>query len=319
VVAPCLNEAAVLPEFAARLLAVADACLAYRMEILFVDDGSRDASLKILCDLVQQDARIRVISLSRNFGHQLAIVAGLDHCEGEFIVVIDTDLQDPPELIPAILNALDEGSDIVHMVRQDRRVDGIAKRVSARLFYAVMRRLVLPELPADAPDFKGFNRQALTALRRYREHRPFLRGILASIGFRQTEIRYTRDARHAGHTKYPWSRIVNFAIDAVTAFSMAPLRLSLFAGIATCGGVAMYLTVAMTRWLLTAARPSSATLYMVVLPTALAGLILVSLGIIGEYLGRLYREVQGRPLYLIRDLHGFTRSGPEDGVEARRH
>ncbi|MBI2433935.1 MAG: glycosyltransferase family 2 protein, partial [Candidatus Hydrogenedentes bacterium] len=246
-VVPCFNEADVLPEFLARVRNVAQGLRGWQCEFLFVDDGSQDATPDLLTQEAAKDPRVRVIRLSRNFGHQRAISAGTDFCTGDAIVITDADLQDPPELIPDILRKLEEGHDIVHMVRSDRRVDGLLKRTMAHVFYRAMRRWVLPELPENAGDFKGFNRHVLVVLRAHRERVRFMRGAFATMGFRQTQLRYVRAARHAGQSKYPLRSTLRLARDAVFSNSALPMRPGIYAGAftlaascLTAAGVSLY-------------------------------------------------------------------------------
>lgn len=312
-ITPCYNEAEMVGAFLERVGAVTAGLPQYDFELLFVDDGSTDETFRRLCDASDTDSRIRIIRLSRNFGHQRAITAGLDFCSGNYVIVIDADLQDPPELIPRMLERLEEGVDIVHMVRERRDVDSLVKRVSAKVFYYLMRQWVLPRLPENAPDFKGFNRRVLDALRRYRERVRFMRGIMASLGFRQESIPYVREARHAGRTKYNWKRIGAFGRDAIVSYSPIPIRLSLLAGLLTWACTLLFVLY----WLLAAlsgcgpAQPLTALLLVVT--GVLSGLILVTLGVIGEYLGVIVREVKHRPLYIIES----TRNMESDGASTR--
>jgi len=300
VVVPCYNEEAVLETFFERVGAVARAHSGYAFEFVFVDDGSDDGTAGTLDDLAGKDARVKGLTLSRNFGHQIAITAGLDAAAGQYVVVIDADLQDPPELIPDMLERLENGNDIVHMVRHNRRGESLPKRLTARLFYAVMRRCALPELPLDAGDFKAFNRRVLLAVRQYRERVRFIRGIFAGVGFKQTELSYARDPRYAGRSKYPWRKVVRFAVDAVTAYSLLPLRLALVAGVLAWVGLVAYLAATLIRWVAARAAPDLRWTAIVVVFLGLSGLNLIFLGMIGEYLGRVLRELKQRPLYVVR-------------------
>jgi len=312
IVTPCYNEEAMIPVFLERLKAACQAVPQCTFEFVFVDDGSRDNTNQRILDKAEQDPRVKLISLSRSFGQQRAITAGLDLCAGDYVVVIDADLQDPPELIPKILQRLDEGYDLVHMVREDRRVDSAAKRISAKIFYATMRRFVLPELPEDAPDFKGFNRAVLEALRRYRERVRFLRGVLATLGFKQCAIPYVREPRYAGKGKYPWRRILAFGRDAVVSYSVIPLRLGLFAGLLTCLGAFVFGLGCAFRYWLGGGLRQPLLLIIIALIGALSGLNLIVLGLMGEYLGGMMRELKQRPLYIIRSTHNLTLPGAND-------
>ncbi len=309
VVAPCFNEAAGVAAFLDRVRQVADAHPECRFEFLFVDDGSTDGTGAALLDEMARDDRVKLVTLSRNFGHQRAISAGLDFCSGDYVIVIDADMQDPPELIPDIVARLEEGFDLVHMVRSDRTIDSRAKRWTARGFYYMMRRWVLPELPEDAPDFKGMNRRVLEALRRYDERVRFLRGMLATLGFRQTRVSYTRAPRHAGRTKYNWVSILRFARDAIVSYSVIPLRLAIVAG-AAAWVAALAAGAAMAAALLGApGLPHPLLLFFVATQLVFTGLVLAFLGLIGEYLGCIIKETKHRPLYIIESLHNIAGSG----------
>lgn len=298
VVVPCFNEEEVIEAFYDRICGVAGRLSDYRFEFLFVDDGSADRTAEILAALAASDERVVVLTLSTNFGHQNAITSGLDHCRGDFVVILDADLQDPPECIPEIVDALESGYDLVHMVRADRQTDTWLKRATARAFYWVMRRFVLPELPVNAGDYKGFNRKVLQAIGQYREQVRFLRGLLASLGFRQTEIPYARDVRYAGVSKYPWRKVLRFGFDALLSFSNLPLRLCLFSGV--------FCLVATTLLLIGLVVAAFFDRPIPLLPATLAvltgyfsGMVLTGLGVVGEYMSRIFIEMKGRPLYHV--------------------
>ena len=306
IVVPCHNEEASVAPFLERTRAAADRAEGFIFEFLFVDDGSHDATKARIIEAAQSDSRIKLVSLSRNFGHQRAISAGLDFCSGDYVIVMDADLQDPPEMIPRILERLEEGSDLVHMVRESRAVDSFAKRFTARIFYAAMRRYVLPELTPDAPDFKGFNARVLHAIRRYRERVRFMRGMLATLGFTQTEIRYVREQRHSGVTKYRWRNILRFSRDAIVSYSVIPIRLSFFAGILTALAGTLTLLVSGLIHLLGQGLQHPLLAIIIGLQLLLTGAVLTVLGLIGEYLGCIVREVKHRPLYLVESTHNVT-------------
>lgn len=313
VIVPCYNEEDVLEASYARLDVVTQGLEDYAFTFLFVDDGSRDGTHRILASLAEQDKRVQVATLSRNFGHQVAITAGLDLCGGDLFIVIDADLQDPPELIPEMLERLDQGYDLVHMIREDRQVDSFSKRVSARLFYWVMRRFVMSELPENAGDFKGFNRAVLEAVRQYHERVRFLRGIFAGLGFKQTEIAYTRDVRHAGRSKYPLWRVLQFATDAVLSYSPLPLRVFLWTGALACVGSVLFAIVCVALWCTLGRGVDAKFATLVTLIGGLGGLVLVALGIVGEYLGRIFVELKGRPFYIVRETRNLAGNAGGDG------
>jgi len=301
VVVPCYNEAAVVGECVDRLAAVF-APLPHDHELVFVDDGSTDATALRLADLARQDPRVKVVTLSRNFGQQRAISAGLEFSRGDYIVVMDADLQDPPELIPQLIEPLDAGDDVVHAVRSDRSVDGWFKRASAWAFYRLMRRWVLPALPENSGDFKAFNRRVCDALCTYRERVRFLRGAIATLGYRQSEVSYVRAARGGGRSKYPLKAVLRFARDAIVSNTVLPLRAALYLGLATlatAGAAAAVFAYA----LLTGA--SSETLLFgvaILLVLGYGGATMTAIGALGEYIKVLMMEVKHRPLYHVREL-----------------
>lgn len=301
IVAPCYNEADVITAFYERVRAIAAGLSGYEFEVLLVDDGSRDGTMAILRDLAANDPALRILCLARNFGHQRAITAGLDHCRADYIIVMDSDLQDPPEAIPAILEALGQGADLVHTVRVDRSQDSLAKRLSAKIFYAVMRRWVLPDLPEGAGDYKGFNRRVLLAIRQYRERVRFLRGAFATVGFCQATVPIRRPSRHAGQSKFPLRQVLRFGRDALVSNTAIPLRASLYLGLTTLALLPFVaLALAMARlsgnW---HPDPLLALLLLVVL--LYGGLGLCFTGILGEYLKVLILETKQRPLYIVGD------------------
>ena len=274
-------------------------------EILFVDDGSTDRSSAILRDLCRRDRSVRVIEFSRNFGHQVAITAGIDHAEGDAVVVIDTDLQDPPEVIPELVERWREGNQVVYGVRRVRRGDSPFKRFTARAFYRLLNRLSDTELPLDSGDFRLLDRQVVLELRRLRERNRYVRGLVAWVGFRQCSVEYDRAGRHAGESKYTLRKMVRLAVDAVTSFSEKPLHLALKLGVA-----ATAVALLLAGWILLgkilepdSALPGFASLMVVVL--LLGGLQLLCTGLIGEYLARTYLEAKERPLYIVGQRLNF--------------
>ncbi len=305
IVAPCYNEREVIDTFLDRLAAVADSMESHSFEFLFVDDGSVDGTQEKVAEKSKQDPRIKLIELSKNFGQQQAITAGLDFCTGDYIVVIDADLQDPPELIPDMISELEAGADTVHAVRESRREDSICKRTSARLFYWGMRRFASSDLPHDSGDFKAFNRNVLEALRQHKERVRFLRGIIPSLGFKQTEIGYIRDPRYAGKSKYPASKVIKLAGDAITSFSMFPLRLLLFAGIITLAAWLIFCIIAVATSYTNPPGLEKGFAILTALILGFSGIILLGLGILGEYIGRMMIELKGRPIYVVKAKHNI--------------
>jgi dolichol-phosphate mannosyltransferase len=308
VVAPMLNEEGLAAEFCART-AAALGDLPY--EIVIVDDGSTDGTPAILDEAAERDPRIRVLHLSRPFGHQMALTAGLDHARGDAVVTIDGDLQDPPELIPALLERWRAGADIVVARRRAREGETRFKLMTARWFYALMGRLAQVDLEPNAGDFRLFDRAPLDALLRLRERSRFLRGMSSWVGFRRDVVEYDRAARPAGASKFPLGRMLRFAIDGVTSFSNFPLQLAALAG-TICALVAMLglpLTI-VARYSGIYERGVPSLLFVVLL---IGGIQLLALGLIGEYLGRIYDEVKQRPLYVVSRARNLD---PEEGAAA---
>jgi dolichol-phosphate mannosyltransferase len=297
VVAPVFNEEEGLPEFHRRLSAVLDG-LDGPAEIVLVFDGSRDRSPEVGAALREQDPRIKIIRFSRNFGHQIAITAGIDYAEGDAVIIIDSDLQDPPEVIPDLIAKWKEGYEVVYAQRAQRHGETFFKLFTAKMFYRIIRRLASIEIPEDTGDFRLIDRKVVLALREIREHHRFMRGLSVWVGFRQTGIRYVRHERFAGATQYPLRRMIKFAGDAITGFSYVPLQIATTLGFWVSGVALVAIPiVAVLRWVF---REDfffgQATTLIAVL--FLGGVQLISLGILGEYLGRIYDEVKRRPLYL---------------------
>ncbi|KGE03071.1 glycosyltransferase family 2 protein [Pseudohaliea rubra] len=298
IVIPVFNERAVLPALHRRLAEVL-AAAGERSELLFVDDGSDDGSGPWLEALAAEDSRVSLLSLSRNFGKEAAVSAGLDHARGEAVIVIDADLQDPPELIPELLRRWREGFDIVYTVRASRRGESWLKVGSARWFYRVMGRLSAVPVPADAGDYRLLSRRAVDAVRALPESHRYLKGLYAWVGFPQACVTYHREARAAGKSKWSYWRLWNHALDGITSFSAAPLKLATWLGLATSTLAFLYGLYLLLRTLLYGNPvPGYPSLLIVVL--FLGGVQLICLGIIGEYLGRTYDESKRRPLYLVK-------------------
>jgi dolichol-phosphate mannosyltransferase len=298
-VVPVYNEEAVIDELTRRLgqlMAAMDS--AGRWEVLFVNDGSRDASRSMLEAACESEKRFKLVNLARNFGHQIAITAGTDRAEGEAVVIMDADLQDPPEVIGEMLQRFAEGYDVVYAVRKRRHGESWFKRSTAALFYRTLKRVVGVDIPADTGDFRLMSRRAVLALRGLREANRFVRGLVAWIGFRQTAVYYERNARFAGDTHYPLHKMLRFASDGIISFSTLPLRmatvLGMFSGV-IAAGVAIWVLLAVLSGAYVV--PGWATLMLAVSLASSAQLLMI--GILGEYLGRIYDEVKRRPLYLV--------------------
>jgi dolichol-phosphate mannosyltransferase len=312
IIAPVFNEEEVLPEFYRRTRAVMDA-LEGETELILVFDGSRDRSPDIGEDLRAQDPRVKLVKFSRNFGHQIAITAGLDRARGDCVVVIDADLQDPPEVIARMVEKWREGFDVVYGVRTRRRGDGVMKRVTASAFYRLLDRITGIDIPRNAGDFRLMSRRAQGELNQLREKDRFVRGLVAWIGFRQAGVAYERDERYAGETKYPLRKMVMFALDGITSFSSAPLKLATWLGYATSLLAFLYLASVFVQRFLGMTVPGWATIMVALL--FLGGVQLICLGIIGEYLGRVFNEIKPRPIYVVDTVIGGEGAGAERAGE----
>lgn len=303
VVIPCYNEEACLEMLHARVSAAAQAAVGESYEIVLINDGSRDASWQVMQRLSEGDSHLVAINLSRNHGHQLALTAGLDLCAGEEILIIDADLQDPPELLSAMRDTLAaEGADVVYAVRRKRDGESIFKKATAAAFYRVLDRVTDTPIPLDTGDFRLMTRRALDAFLSLPEQARFIRGMVAWIGFRQVPFVYDRHERHAGISKYPLAKMIRFALDAVTGFSTAPLRFASHVGLLLTGASALLVLYIVFGWLIGHAIPGWTSLMLVVV--VLGAVQMFVLGMIGEYLGRLYVESKRRPLYIVADVAG---------------
>ncbi len=297
IVAPVFNEEQGLAEFYRRMAAVMDG-LDGPAELLLILDGSRDRSPEIAATLREQDARVKLIRFSRNFGHQIAISAGIDYAEGDAVIIIDADLQDPPEVIPDLVAKWREGYEVVYAQRARREGETFFKLLTAAVFYRVIRRLASIDIPPDTGDFRLIDRKVTLALRQVREHHRFMRGLSVWVGFRQTGIRYIRQERYAGATQWPLGKMIRFATDAITGFSYVPLQLATTVGfwVSAVALVAVPVVAVLRLIYKEDFFFGQATTLIAVL--FLGGVQLISLGILGEYLGRIYDEVKQRPLYL---------------------
>jgi glycosyltransferase involved in cell wall biosynthesis len=299
VVAPVYNERETLAELHRRVTAAVEPLGSY--EILLVDDGSRDGSWDVLLELAAGDSRLRLVRLSRNFGHQAALSAGLDAARGDAVVLMDADLQDPPEVIPQLVAKWREGYDVVYAVRGDREGEPRLRLASISLFYRILRLITPTDIPENAGDFRLLSRRAADAISAMPERARFLRGMTSWIGYRQTGVPYTRDARYAGESKYPLPKLLRLALDGITSFSTAPIKLVTALGFALvlfCAGVLAW-TVYVRFF--TAHHPQGWTSVIAVV-LLLGGVQLLSLGVIGQYVARIFDETKQRPLYLIDEV-----------------
>jgi glycosyltransferase involved in cell wall biosynthesis len=312
VVIPCYNEEACLEELYGRVARAAEKVSGGAFEIVLVNDGSRDGSWEMMRALAERDPRVLAINLSRNHGHQLALTAGLDLCSGERILIIDADLQDPPELLPDMVAEMErQGADVVYAVRRARAGETAFKLATAKLFYRGLSKLAEIEIPRDTGDFRLMSRRALDALLSLPEQARFIRGMVAWVGFRQVPIVYDRAERHAGRTNYPLSKMVRFALDAVTGFSTAPLRFASHFGLWLVAASVLLLIYIAIGFVTGSTIPGWTSLMLVVV--VLGAVQMFVLGMIGEYLGRLYIEAKRRPLYIVSDIAGHSAGRPRLG------
>ena len=303
IVVPCFNEEACLAELHERLGPAARAAVGDDYEIVLVNDGSRDGSWPIMQRLAEGDPHLVAVNLSRNHGHQLALTAGLDLCRGDHVLIIDADLQDPPELLPEMLEAMRrEQADVVYGLRRTRKGDTAFKRATAHLFYRLLSRATEVEIPVDTGDFRLISRRALDALLAMPEQARFIRGMVAWIGFRQVPFAYNREERFAGETKYPLRKMMRFAFDALTGFSSAPLKLASHAGLALSISSLLLIAYIGYSWLSGQSIQGWTSLMLVVV--VLGAVQMFVLALMGEYIGRLYNEAKRRPLYIVQDVVG---------------
>jgi dolichol-phosphate mannosyltransferase len=303
VVAPCFNEEGVLHELYRRISQVLDGA-GEIWELLLVNDGSRDRTPEIMRELHAQDERVKVVDFARNFGHQIAVTAGMDYARGDAVVLIDADLQDPPELILEMLAKWREGYEVVYAIRAERKGETWFKEFTAKAFYRIIYKITDIDIPMDTGDFRLMDRKVVDALKTMHEKHRFMRGMSVWVGFRQTGVKYVRAERYAGETKYPLKKMLKFAMDGITSFSYFPLQLATYIGFAAALiAVLGILVTIILRLSGSHAFFGQATTLVSVL--FLGGVQLICLGILGEYLGRIYDEVKGRPLYIVREALGF--------------
>ncbi len=300
VVVPVYNEQENLPELERRL---ADALTPFDYDVIFVDDGSRDASLGMLQEFHRTNPRMKALSFSRNFGHQVAISAGIDHAAGEAVILMDGDLQDPPEVLPRFIDKWREGFEVVYAVRR-RRKESLPKRAAYAAFYRILRKVSYLNIPLDSGDFCLMDKKVVDILKALPERTRFVRGLRTWAGYRQTGLEYERDRRHAGKPKYTFAKLLKLAYDGIVAFSDVPLRVAIYLGLGSAA--AAFLGVLFVIYeKVTNNVPVVGWTSTIVILLFLGGLILTTLGIIGEYISRIYEEVKHRPLYVIRERIGL--------------
>ena len=299
IIAPIYNESETLPELYSRTKKVMDS-IGEEWELLLVDDGSTDGSTDIIKDLASKDKHIRKVIFARNFGHQIAVTAGLDYSRGDAVIIIDADLQDPPEVIPSLIEKWKEGYEVVYATRISREGETWFKLFTASLFYKLIYKITDVDIPPDTGDFRLLDRKVVNVLKQMRERHRFLRGMSVWVGFKQIGVPYKRAPRYAGETKYPLKKMIKFASDAITGFSYFPLQLATYLGFISAGISILSIPIVIgLRLAGSQAFFGQATTLIAVL--LLGGIQLISLGILGEYIGRLYDEAKGRPLYIVRE------------------
>lgn len=297
VVIPCFNEAQSIHELYKRVSKVCHQVAGESYEFILVNDGSRDGTWPLMCEIAEKDPRVLCVNLSRNYGHQIALTAGLEIASGSRILILDADLQDPPELLPRMMEQMELGADVVYGQRIARDGETIFKKASAFIFYRLLNKLVDVSIPRDTGDFRLMSRRSLDILNNMPEQHRFIRGMVSWIGLKQEPLFYERAARYAGETQYPLSKMIRFAIDAITSFSIKPLRMATYLGVFS--GFVSMLAMAYIFINYFFGRSVEGWTSLALIVMALGSLQLIMIGIIGEYLGRLYLEVKGRPLYVI--------------------
>ena len=307
---PAYNEAPVLPKLYDRLTSLADTLPDYKLEFLFVNDGSRDETLDIIKGYAKKDKRISYVNLSRNFGKEIAMIAGIDHVNSYALVIIEAFPQDPPELIPDMIKIWQEGYDDVFARRSSRMGESWLKKFTSRSFYKVLQKSTTIPIQRDTGDFRLLDRRCVTALKRIRESERYTKGFFSWIGYKKKEITYARDPRAAGETKWNYFKLFNLAIDGIVSFTTTPLRISTFLGLFVSFFAFIYIIVVIIRTIMFGADMAGYPSMMAVI-LFLGGVQLLSLGIIGEYIGRIFNETKQRPLYLIEEYHATTPVIPE--------
>jgi glycosyltransferase involved in cell wall biosynthesis len=312
VVVPCCDEEAVIPETHKRVVNVLSGLENVGFEIIYVDDGSRDGTLRLLRMLHRNDPRVRVVALSRNFGHQVAVTAGLTYSSGDAVAVIDADLQDPPEVILEMVERWRVGVDVAYGARLDREGESSFKKVTAKVFYRLINSLSDVAIPLDAGDFRLMDREVVDAFLAMPERDRFVRGMVAWVGYRQEPVYYRRLARFAGETKYPLTKMLRLASDGILSFSSAPLRLAVHFGFVSACLAIVGIIYAIALRLFTDRWVTGWTLLFIAM-LFFGGVQMMFLGVMGEYVGRIYSEIKRRPLFLVKERLGFSSGEPELG------
>lgn len=309
VIIPCYNEEEVIGETIKRLRSFCASLADLDVELIFVDDGSRDRTRTLLKGLAAEDARIKLICFARNFGHQIAVTAGIDAARGDAVVLIDADLQDPPEVILQMVEKWREGYDVVYGTRTERPGESRFKLATARGFYRLLNRLSEVPIPLDTGDFRLMSRDVVTTLKAMPERDRFVRGMVSWVGFNQIALPYRRAERFAGESKYPLRKMIRFATDGILSFSSKPLQISVAMGMTSATMAILGIVYALAMRLFTDIWVEGWTALMIAV-LFLGGVQLISVGILGEYIGRIYNEIKGRPLYVVKEYVGFKAEGP---------
>ena len=314
IVAPCYNEEGNLPELHRRLAEVMDQT-DESWELVLINDGSVDRTAALMEELHRSDPRVHYLDFARNFGHQIAVTAGVDYAQGEAVIIIDADLQDPPELILKMIDKWKDGYHVIYAVRAERKGESWFKLFTAKLFYRIIYRITDVDIPLDTGDFRLMDRKVVDALKQMKERHRFIRGMTSWVGFKQTGVTYTRAERFSGQTKYPFRRMLKFALDAVTSFSFFPLQMAMYLGftIAALSGLGALAVIIARLFGDPNNQPFFGQASTLVMVLFLGGVQLISLGIIGEYLGRIYDEVKGRPMYIVNEAVGFEDNDNSSG------
>lgn len=303
IIIPVFNEEQVIEHTYERLKIVMDST-GETYELLFINDGSRDSTVDILKRLGETDNHIKVIDFSRNFGHQIAITAGMDFAKGDAVIIIDADLQDPPELILKMIEKWKSGYDVVYAKRTARKGETFFKKQTAALFYRTLRAMTDIEIPIDTGDFRLIDRKVCEQMQNVHEKNRFVRGLVSWVGFKQTAVEYERDERYAGETKYPLKRMLKLSIDGITSFSYKPLKMANYLGVALSSIGFIYMLVVLYQKLFTKTTITGWS-SIIVIQLFFSGIILMMLGVVGEYIGRIYDEAKNRPLYIVRDVYSI--------------
>jgi glycosyltransferase involved in cell wall biosynthesis len=313
IIAPVYNEEGNITALFERVSSVMDA-LNEAWELILVNDGSHDSSLEQMRALQAAHPTVKVISFSRNFGHQIAVTAGLDHAAGQAMILIDADLQDPPEIIPQMIERWKQGFDVVYAIREGREGESWFKIQTAKLFYRLIYRIAEIEIPQDTGDFRLMDRRVVNALHTMREHNPYIRGMTSWVGFNQTGVRYVREERNWGETKYPLRKMVRFALDAITGFSYFPLQIAMYASLILAFVAVLAIPVVALLRLATGQLVFEGQATTLIVLLLLSSFQLFFFFIMGQYIARIYDEVRGRPLYVVSDRYGFDHGEDERPV-----